>query len=102
MLHLKDLVNLSDQQHQDHYFREIIEGQLFSRIHEEIEKLPPHVREVFKLSYIEGLKNAEIAKTLGIKDASVRVRKAEALRMLRIVFNDIDLTIFLLFLQACQ
>ena len=95
---LRDLGHISDQEHQDEYFREITEAQLFSLIRQEIEQLPPHIREVFKLSYIKGLKNAEIARLLGMKDASVRVRKAEALRILRAAFYNIDLAVLLLFI----
>ncbi|HJU45184.1 MAG TPA: sigma-70 family RNA polymerase sigma factor, partial [Chitinophagaceae bacterium] len=77
---LKELSYITDQEHEDVYFREIIEARLFSLIQKEIDQLPSHMREVFKLSYIDGLKNAEIAALLNIKDASVRVRKAEALK----------------------
>jgi RNA polymerase sigma-70 factor (ECF subfamily) len=94
---LQDLRYVSEREHQDDYFHEITEGRLFSLIREEIEQLPPHIRKVFKLSYINGLKNAEIAQLLGMKDASIRVRKAEALRILRAAFYNIDLAVFMLF-----
>ncbi|MBS0028169.1 RNA polymerase sigma factor [Chitinophaga sp. 22321] len=82
---LQDFSYLSDQEYEDHYFREVMEGRLFSLIMEEIERLPEHCKIVFKMSYIDGLRNAEIARLLNIKDASVRVRKSEALRILRSV-----------------
>ncbi|HEY6900554.1 MAG TPA: sigma-70 family RNA polymerase sigma factor [Puia sp.] len=93
---IRELAHLSDEGHEDIYFREIVEGRLFLLIREEIEKLPPHIREVFKLSYIEGFKNAEIAEILGIKDASVRVRKAEALKILRAAFYRSELPLLFL------
>lgn len=83
-----DLLTLqTDQQYTDIYFRDIVEGHLFTQIKEEIDKLPPHLREVFTLSYIKGLKNNEIASLLQIKDNAVRVRKAEALKKIRTAFH---------------
>lgn len=77
----------TEQQYNDVYFRDIVEGHLFAQIKEEIDKLPPHLRKVFTLSYIKGLKNSEIANLLQIKDNAVRVRKAEALKKLRTIFH---------------
>jgi DNA-directed RNA polymerase specialized sigma24 family protein len=45
--------------------------------------LPAHIKEVFDLACIQGRRNAEIAKILNIKDATVRRRKTEALHYLR-------------------
>lgn len=97
---LKELSYITDQEHEDVYFREIIEARLFSLIQKEIDQLPLHMREVFKLSYIDGLKNAEIAELLNIKDASVRVRKAEALKLLRSAFYNTELIVLLAILCA--
>lgn len=99
-LQLKELSYITDQEHEVVYFREIIEARLFSLILLEIDRLPPHMREVFRLSYIDGLKNAEIAELLNIKDASVRVRKAEALKLLRLTFRNTDLIVLLLLICA--
>ncbi|HEX7754060.1 MAG TPA: sigma-70 family RNA polymerase sigma factor [Niabella sp.] len=96
---ISGLLQLNDTEHRDVYFREIVEGHLFSLIRKEIDKLPPHLREVFTLSYIQGLKNSEIAGLLGIKDSSVRVRKAEALKILRAAFYGSDLLLWLLLLM---
>ena len=99
---LRELSYITDQDHKDVYFSEIIEAQLFRLIQHEIDQLPLHMREVFKLAYIDGLKNAEIAQLLNIKDASVRVRKAEALKILRLSLNDTELVVLLAFLGAIQ
>ena len=94
-LQMKELAYITDQEHEEVYFREVIEARLFSLIQKQIDQLPPHMREVFRLSYIDGLKNAEIAELLNIKDASVRVRKAEALKLLRLAFHNSDLIVLL-------
>jgi RNA polymerase sigma factor (sigma-70 family) len=51
---------------------------------DEIEKLSPLVRSIFKLSYLEVKSNAEICEILGLKDKTVRNKKAEALKAIRI------------------
>ena len=92
---LQELLHISDQEHEDRHFHEIMESRVFTLIRNEIEELPPHMREVFKLAYIDGLKNAEIASLLQMKDAAVRVRKAEALKILRSSLYRIELIIIM-------
>ena len=48
-----------------------------------IEKLPEKARVVFEMSFIEGLKNTEIAEKLELSDSSVKKYKATALDFLR-------------------
>jgi RNA polymerase sigma-70 factor (family 1) len=48
-----------------------------------MDKLPSRCKEVFKLCYLEQLKNAEIAKRLGIKDKTVANLKIKAYKILR-------------------
>jgi len=57
---------------------------LLNRIYSEIEKLPRKSRDVIKLSFIDELKNPEIAKRLGTNEKTVRNQKASALKKLRI------------------
>lgn len=61
-----------------------IRASLYKMVLHEIEQLPPLVRSIFKLSYLEGKSNAEICDILGIKDKTVRNKKAEAMKALRI------------------
>jgi len=57
---------------------------LLNRIYLEMEKLPAKSREVIKLSYIEDLKNGEIARRLGTNEKTIRNQKTNALKRLRI------------------
>ena len=57
---------------------------LLQTIREEIEKLPGQRRLIFKLAYLEGLKNQEIASMLKITEKTVRNQKTKALQRLRI------------------
>jgi RNA polymerase sigma-70 factor (ECF subfamily) len=58
---------------------------LLNRLYQEIEKLPGKSREVFKLAYIQELKNAEIALYLGTDEKTVRNQKASAIKRLRMM-----------------
>jgi len=61
-----------------------IRAALYKMVLDEIEKLSPLVKSIFKLSYLEGKSNAEICNILGLKDKTVRNKKAEALKAIRI------------------
>ena len=63
---------------------------LFNAIH----SLPDRERQIFELSFIEGLKNIEIAEQLGVSDSTVKKAKAKALEILR---EKLDPRLFLFF-----
>lgn len=63
---------------------------LFNAIH----SLPDRERQIFELSFIEGLKNIEIAEQLGVSDSTVKRAKAKALEILR---EKLDPRLFLFF-----
>ena len=52
-------------------------------IYKQIELLPEKSRKVFKLRYLEGLRNEEIASLLAIHNQSVRDRLSRSLKTLR-------------------
>lgn len=55
-----------------------------------IEALPEQCRTIFKMSFVNELKNREIATTLGISESLVEKRKAQALKILRHKLNAVD------------
>jgi RNA polymerase sigma-70 factor, ECF subfamily len=73
-------MNIEDQNiknaESDNYFKRLM--------CEEIEKLPRVARYVFKLSYLEGLKNGQIARKLGISKRTVETHKSYGYKFLRI------------------
>lgn len=76
---------LTEEEYDATYFqRNELESLLYKKVLDEIEKLPASTRTIFKLSYLEGKKNAEISLLLNIKDQTVRNKKAEALKAIRI------------------
>jgi len=62
----------------------IIHGELIKIMSDEIEKLPELARKIFKLTFVEGLKPAEIALQLSMPTQNVRNNKSRALELLRL------------------
>jgi RNA polymerase sigma-70 factor (ECF subfamily) len=69
---------------------------VLNKIYTEIEKLPPGCKEVFKLSYIDELKNREIAEKLQITEKTVRNQISKARKILRTIFQNVQLSRYLL------
>lgn len=61
----------------------VIDQEAQTILYNAIEKLPEKAKIVFEMSFIEGLKNVEIAEKLGLSDSSVKKYKASALDFLR-------------------
>lgn len=61
----------------------MIEQETMRRLFVAIDSLPEISRQVFDLSFEEGLKNREIALRLGISESAVKKRKAKMLAWLR-------------------
>lgn len=65
-------------------FQEIVRAELYQLILENIEKLPPQMRQVFKLANFEGKKNGEIAENLALSINTVKVHKNNAKKRLQL------------------
>jgi RNA polymerase sigma-70 factor (ECF subfamily) len=74
----------------------MIRAELMQDIYAEIEKLPEKRRQVFKLAYVEGLKNDEIAAQMNISVHTVKEHKGKALQFLRLRFSDKNIILFIL------
>ncbi|MCM1051420.1 MAG: sigma-70 family RNA polymerase sigma factor [Paenibacillus sp.] len=63
--------------------RAMIEHEMLDALYAAIEELPAEYRTLLRMSFEEGLKNAEIARRLGVAEITVKKRKAKMLEMLR-------------------
>jgi len=63
--------------------QELVASELGAAITAAIASLPPRCREVFELSRLRGLKQAEVAEALGISVKTVEAQMGKALRVLR-------------------
>lgn len=77
---------------------EDLQSSLLHRIFDEIDQLPPKMRDTFLLSYKDGLKPAAIAARLGVSVQTVKNQKTHALKILRMALANEPLFLFILFL----
>jgi len=56
----------------------VIDQEAQTLLYSAIEELPEKAKIVFEMSFMEGLKNVEIAEKLGLSDSSVKKYKASA------------------------
>jgi RNA polymerase sigma-70 factor (family 1) len=73
---------------------------IYQHICTEVEKMPGQLRQIFKLSYVEGLSNEEIAEKLGIIYSTVSNHKNRLLNLLRDKFKGREIFTLMAFWQA--
>lgn len=61
--------------------------ELMRGIEASMKKLPPQTANIFKMAYLEGKSNQEIAALLQINEHTVRNQKSHALKQLRLSFR---------------
>lgn len=87
-----------EQLDNDLYFtNSVIDQETQLLLYNAIQALPEKERLVFEMSYIEGLKNVEIAKKLNVSDSTVKKTKARALEILR---QKLSSLLFLMMMNA--
>ncbi|MDE6450428.1 MAG: sigma-70 family RNA polymerase sigma factor [Muribaculaceae bacterium] len=77
-----DNVLLSDNEQED-VSMAVIYNDALAAIFSVVDSLPDKYREIFHLSFREGLRNAEIAELLSIAEITVKKRKARLIEMIR-------------------
>ncbi|MCH5214053.1 MAG: sigma-70 family RNA polymerase sigma factor [Muribaculaceae bacterium] len=95
LTHLEmELTNFKDAYH------DYIELETKSRLYNAIASLPEDLKQIFNLSFEQGLRNPQIAAQLGVAEITVKKRKAKLINRLRILLNDDNSTLMLFFLLA--
>lgn len=69
--------------HEADMTRALIENETLDALYAAIRSLPAEYQTLLRMSFEEGLKNAEIAARLGVAEITVKKRKARMLEMLR-------------------
>ena len=80
------LLNYLSADHEEFILNEMIRSEVMEQIYEAIEALPSQCKRVFKMCYIEGLNNTEIAGKISISVNTVKNHKVRALGLLRLKF----------------
>jgi RNA polymerase sigma-70 factor (family 1) len=84
----KELLTRLETNGEAYYVDNITKAEVLKAIHEAIQTLPDKCRTVFTLSYVEGLKNDEIAIQLRINIQSVKNYKNRAVNHLRTLLEN--------------
>lgn len=81
-----------DQQIENGYDEQIVHAETMRIIFQAAENLPPVMREVFRLYYVEGKTYKEISELYGTKEDTIRKQRRRAIEILR---KEVGLTITL-------
>jgi RNA polymerase sigma-70 factor (ECF subfamily) len=68
---------------EDFALNQIIRAELYWSIYNAVERLPTECSRIFKMSFLEGMKNQEIAEKLGLSVKTVKNQKTRAIHLLR-------------------
>lgn len=74
----------------------IIKTEVIRAVIQEIRKLPGHAGKIIELSYMEGMKNAQIATLLDISEQTVKNLKSRGLGILKTKLSPEALSLFML------
>lgn len=65
------------------FIEEMIRTEVWAEVYREINKLPVQCSKIMLLSFVEGLKNDEIAKTLQVSVQTVKNQKSMGIKLLK-------------------
>lgn len=71
--------------------RKVIETDLMQSIYRKVQEMPERMREIFLLTYFEGLKAPEIAERLKISVSTVTTQRSRAVQLLKKAFTEENL-----------
>ena len=97
-----ELLHELEQAETPDLFVEQVRAELIGLIKDEVARLPARMREIFLLSFEEGLKPAEIASRLQLSVQTVSNQKLTAIRLLREALGSRDILLLLLVLSESE
>lgn len=96
----QEMLYLLLQQNDITFIHDEIKADVLTQVKEKIENLPPKCKQIFKMAFLERLKNAEIAEKMGLTLQTVKNQKVRAIKLLRLALNkDLVLLTILFFLH---
>jgi RNA polymerase sigma-70 factor (family 1) len=81
---------------EDHVLTEITRMEVLREVHTAIESLPPQCRKIMRMSFVEGMKNQEIAAQLKLSVNTVKNQKVRAIYLLKMKLLNVNLLALLL------
>lgn len=81
----------------------LIEQEVYSRLFSAVDSLPEKYRQIFRMSFEEGMKISQIAEELNVAEITVKKRKARLIKLLRErLGNNIDEAYIILLLSTLR
>lgn len=80
---------------EDHVLTEITKAEVLREVHAAIESLPPQCRKIVRMSFVQGMKNDEIAAELRLSVNTVKNQKARAITLLKMKLLTTNLLVLL-------
>jgi RNA polymerase sigma-70 factor (ECF subfamily) len=91
-----DILRLLSNDQQTSFHLEEVRAELMGLVYREVDKLPKKMKEIFLLSYRDGLKPSEIAERLNISVQTVSNQKVNAINLLKTALGNSPLLLALL------
>ena len=76
-------LNPLDEIEEPHVLTDIIRSEVMVEIYGIIQSMPPGCQEIFRLGYLDGLSNTEIAEQLDISVNTVKTQKQRGLKLVK-------------------
>lgn len=83
----QELLYLLLQNNDVTFIQDEVKADVLKQIKDEIEHLPPKCKQIFKMAYLERLKNADISEKLGLTIQTIKNQKVRAIKLLRLAIN---------------
>lgn len=87
----KELLYLGRDREEPQVLHAMIKTEVLRELYIKIDRFPAKRKHIFRLAYLEGLKNEEIAARLDISISTVKTQKARAILALRSHFSEYQL-----------
>jgi RNA polymerase sigma-70 factor (family 1) len=97
---VKDLTLLSAPEQTIETEKRIIESDFMKHVYQEVQHLPDKCRQIFVMTWFDGLKANEIAQELHISVSTVTTQRARALKYLKDVLSEDKLIVLIMLLQS--
>lgn len=69
------------------FIQDEVKADVLKQVRDEIDNLPPKCQQIFKMAFLQRVKNADIAEQLGLTVQTVKNQKVRAIKLLRLAIG---------------
>ncbi len=97
--HEIELAKILQTHEENDFATEQVRLDLVNKIYKAADSLPPRMKEIFELSYKQGLKPSEIAQQTGSSVQTIKNQRVKAIALLKKIFQNKPLILAMLLLM---